>query len=150
MYWPPVVMAIALLLAGVQSWWAMFGLRLHTDWNFIAFAIVVAQVIAYYLLAALVLPDFFGDALIDLRQYYYEQRRWSLSIAIALFAISIAKDFVLGGRLPEPLNLNFHLGFIAICAVGIATRNEWYHKALVLSIAIGFCVYIGVLFVRLS
>jgi len=56
MYWPSVAWAILMLLVSVQSWWAMFGMRQLESWSFAQFTVVLVQVIATYMLAALVLP----------------------------------------------------------------------------------------------
>jgi hypothetical protein len=87
-YWPAVIWAILIVVISVQSWWAMFGLRWHSDWTFLEFSIVLAQTIDLYLLAALVLPDFFGDTVVDLREHYYAHRRWFFSLLVLLIAIT--------------------------------------------------------------
>jgi hypothetical protein len=76
MYWPSVAWAVLTILVSVQSWWAMFGMRQLESWTFVQFAVVLIQVIATYMLAALVLPDFEGDHTIDLRTHYFRQIRW--------------------------------------------------------------------------
>jgi len=53
-YWPSLLWAGVLLLIFIQSWWAMFVLRHYTDWTFLAFAIVLLQTIALYMMAAVV------------------------------------------------------------------------------------------------
>src|SRR4029434_7535987 len=108
-YWPSVAWALLMLLASVQSWWAMFGMRQLEAWNFVQFAVVLVQVIATYLLAALVLPDFDGDDAIDLRQHYFRQIRWFSTIAVCVLLASLAKDLVLSGHLPGRVNVGFHL-----------------------------------------
>jgi hypothetical protein len=148
-YWPAVVWSILVLVIAVQSWWAMFGLRHHQDWTFFAFSIVLAQTIVVYLLAALVLPDFFGDAAVDLREHYYGHQRWFFSLLVLLIAVSLAKDPVLDGHLTDPLNLGFQLVFAAIGAGGALTRNARYHEAAMVLGAIGITTYIALLFTRL-
>src|SRR2546430_5812254 len=48
-YWPPLVWAGLLLVVYVQAWWAMFGLRTHTDWNFLTFFVVLLQTVMLYI-----------------------------------------------------------------------------------------------------
>lgn len=45
LYWPTILWAVLVLLMCVQSWWAMFGLRLRQDWKFQEFGIVLLQTI---------------------------------------------------------------------------------------------------------
>jgi hypothetical protein len=64
--------------------------------------------------------------------------------------VSIGKDFVLDGALPEPRNLSLHLAFILTAAIAAITRREWFHKAAVLVTAGLFGLYIALLFARLQ
>lgn len=80
LYWPTLVWAVLLLVIFVQSWWAMFGLREHSEWTFAQFAMVLLQTIVLYLLAGLVLPDFGNAADVDLRRHYYDERVWFFGI----------------------------------------------------------------------
>ncbi len=150
LYWPALAWAGLLLLIYVQTWWAMFGLRSHHDWTFGAFAIVLLQTIVLYMLAGLVLPDFFGEDAIDLHDNYYAHHAWFFGLAVLAGLVSIGKDLVLYGALPDPRNLAFHLAFILTATIAAITRREWYHKAAVLVSAglLGF--YITLLFPRLQ
>jgi hypothetical protein len=149
MYWPPVVWAGLLLVIDVETWWTMFGLRSHHDWNFFAFLVVLLQPIILYLLAALVLPDFAGEAPVDLRANYYGHTRWFFGLAVSLLLVSLLKDRVINGSLPEPYNLAFHLVTMATWVGAAVTRREWYHKLLVPVGVLLIGVYIAVLFARL-
>jgi hypothetical protein len=148
-YWPALAWAVLLLVIYVQTWWAMFGLRSHHDWTFGAFAIVLLQTIVLYMLAGLVLPDFFGDQPVDLRANYYAHRGWFFGLAVLAGFVSIGKDFVLDGGLPEFRNLAFHIVFVATATVAAITRREWYHKVMVLVTACLFGCYITLLFAHL-
>jgi len=149
LYWPAVIWAILVIVMSVQSWWAMFGLRSHVDWTFIEFSVVLAQTIDVYLLAALVLPDIFGDTAVDLREHYYAHRRWFFSLLVLLIAISLLKPVVLEGELPGPTDLAFHLLFIASSISGILIARPRYHEFLAFSGVLIMCVYIAALFTHL-
>src|SRR5262249_30293629 len=82
LYWPPLVWSVALLMLNVQSWWASFGLREIRVWTFAKFAAVIVQMILQYMLAAIVLPDFFGEERVDLRKHYWDHVRWLLGLSI--------------------------------------------------------------------
>ena len=150
LYGPALAWAGLLLVICVQTWWAMFGLRFHHDWTFGAFAIVLLQTIALYMLAGLVLPDFFGEDAIDLRANYYAHHAWFFSLAVVLGLVSIGKDLVLHGSLPDPTNLSFHLAFIVAAAIAAITGREWYHKVNALLATVLFDIYIALLFARLQ
>ncbi len=150
LYWPALAWAGLLLLIYVQSWWAMFGLRAHHDWSFGAFAVVLLHTVVLYMLAGLVLPDFPGDRVIDLHAHYYAHHTWFFGLAILVGLVSLAKDFVLDGALPEIRNLSFHVLFILIGTIAAVTRREWYHKVAVLVTVVLFSLYIALLFTRLQ
>ena len=149
-YWPTLGWLGLLLMIDVQTWWSMFAMRAHHDWNFFAFLVVLVQPTILYLLATLVLPDFAGPGLVDLRENYYSQSRWFFGLFVLLLAASITKDVVLSGRLPNLLNLGAQMIFLVGSAFGALTRREWYHKAAVPVIAIMFAAYIAALFARLG
>ena len=48
----------------------MFGLRELRAWTFASFAVVLLQVLAQYMQAAFILPDFTGTERVDLRHHY--------------------------------------------------------------------------------
>src|SRR5262249_20670475 len=75
-YWPSLLWAAVLLLLDVQTWWTMFGMRVHRDWNFFAFLIVLEQPIILYLLAVLVFPNFDRLEDVDLRINYFTNASW--------------------------------------------------------------------------
>lgn len=149
LYWPALAWAGLLLVIYVQAWWAMFGLRTHQEWSFAAFALVLAQTILLYMLAALVFPDFPGDQPVDLREHYFAHHDWFFGLAALGGIVSIAKDLVLDGRWPEPLNLAFHAVFIVTAAIAALVRNELYHKAGVAGAAVLITCYITLLFAQL-
>ncbi len=149
MYWPVVAWALLWLLACVQSWWAMFGMRAIHNWTFEQFAIVLLQTVLTYMVAGLIFPDLFGTEPIDLRENFFAHRRWLFLLALGVIVTSVAKDVVLVGTLPNATNLTFHSLFGATLLIGAITPNERYHQAMpVFAIAL-FIFYILVLFARI-
>lgn len=148
-YWPSVVWALQLLFIFVQTWWAMFGLRNHQDWTFNAFAVVLLQTILLYMLGGLIFPDFGGTEVVDLRKHYYAHHRWFFGIAVTASLVSLCKDLVLNGALPERTNLGFHLVYIVIGTIAVLTRREWYHKIMAIIGIAMFLSYTAMLFGRL-
>ena len=150
LYWPTILWALLVLLMCVQSWWAMFGMRLRHDWKFQEFGIVLLQTILTYMLAGLVLPDFFGDAPVDLKKNFFDHRRWFFWIGFAVIAVSVSKDLILTGGLPSPPNLAFHGIFAALLLAGALTPNERYHKVnAIVGLAL-FIIYTLLLFTRIG
>ena len=128
----------------------MFGWRDYRPWTFGGFSMMLAQTVATYLVAALALPDVHGDEPIDLRAYFYANHRWFFLLLASAIAISIGKDLLLSGHVPQPM-LNFlaQLVFVALSLLGALTRRERYHKLFAPLGAILFGAYIAVLFSHL-
>jgi hypothetical protein len=63
--------------------------------------------------------------------------------------ISVGKDVLINGSLPEPLNLAFHVVVAAICLSAILVRRRRYHEILGITGAAAMVAYIGLLFARL-
>ena len=127
-YWPTLAWVSLLLLVHVQTWWSMFGMRNVREWTFLAFFVVLLQPVILYLLSALVLPDLNGPERVDLRQNYLDQSRWFFGLFVLLLVVSVLKEVVLDGTLPDPMNLAAHLFFLAFSVVALVTRNEAYHR----------------------
>jgi len=62
--------------------------------------------------------------------------------------ISVCKDIVLDGRLPNTTNLIFHVIFGVTLFIGALTRSERYHKGLIV-LQRALRLYTGVLFGRI-
>src|SRR5437868_3078297 len=94
-HWLTILWAGILLMIYVQVWCAMYGLRLHRDWTFIAFAVVLAQTATLYVMAAVALPEFVDEPMVDLGAYFDRQHRWFFAFFLATLVISVLKDLVL-------------------------------------------------------
>src|SRR5262249_4405980 len=144
--WPTMVLTMLVLIAAVQMWWSMFGMRNITDWTFAKFAVVLLQITTFYLLAGLVLPDFFGEQPMSLREHYYAHHRLFFGLFVVTLIVSLLKDVVLSGHMTDNLNLGFHCGFMAICIAGAWSAREWLHKSISILGLLAFAAYIAVLF----
>jgi hypothetical protein len=148
-FWPTPVWSVAVLLIAVQSWWAMFGLRAVRAWTFGAFGVVLVQAAVVYMLAALVLPDFFGDEPVDLRVHYFKHRRLFFGALVLLVLVSLTKDLVIGGHLPGLFNVLFQGALAAGALLAMLTERVWFHWILAPAVLIAFLGYIALLFSRL-
>src|SRR2546423_4374212 len=102
--WLPLLWAAVLLVIFVQVWWSMFGLRLNRDWNFFAFLVVLIQTATLYLMAAVALPEQAEEGGVDLTAHYDRQHRWFFGFLLATLAVSVVKDVVINGALPNTVN----------------------------------------------
>jgi hypothetical protein len=141
--------SVSLLLFATQAWWASFGLREHREWSFLAFAIVLLQMILLYMMSAVVLPDVGDEQEIDLSEHFAEHRKLFFGILLAMLGASVLKDFILTGGLRTPTNLLFHVIFATAAIVALLAANRRVQLGLAVVAALGFGVYIAVLFGRL-
>jgi hypothetical protein len=148
LYAPPVIWSVLLVVFATQSWWASFGLAAFHGWTFAIFSVVLLQAMLLYMMTALVFPDM-ATGEIDLRAHYYHEARPFFAIAIAMLCVSIGKDVMVGGRLPAPANLGFHLFFAVIAAIAIITRRPRFHEIAAPLMAVFVVAYIALLFARL-
>lgn len=79
--WLPLVVAGAILGAGLQFWWAMLELSVRQHWSLPEFTLLVAMILALFTAAALISPSEGDD---DLRKAFEADGRWAL-VALALF-----------------------------------------------------------------
>ena len=107
------------------------------------------QTTLIYMVAGLVFPDFFGEALIDLKESFYAHCRWFFSLGVAIIMVSVCKHLLLDGKLPNPTYLIFQAMFGVTLFVGALTRQEWYHKTLVVFTNAAFVLYIVLLYARM-
>ena len=149
LYWPVIVWAFILLAISAQMWWSSFGLRGRHQWTFAMFGIVLLQTVLLYMQAGLVFPEFSELEPTSLREHYFAQHRWFFSFLGGILIVSVCKDLILGGTLPSPANLLFHLAFFVVASAGAIIRSEQFHKSLTIVSLAGFVSYIVLLFGRL-
>jgi hypothetical protein len=149
MRWLPLLWAAVLLIIYVQVWWSMYGLRLRQVWTFLDFCIVLAQTATLYLMAAVALPEQVEEAGTDLGVYFDRHHRWFFGFFLATLVISVVKDMILNGQLPDRMNLAFHGIFAAGCIAGLLVRGRRSQEALGVGFAVALVAYIGMLFTRL-
>ena len=145
---PSLAWAGFLLMVHIQTWWTMFGYRTYEEWTFLQFVTVLAQPILLFLLAVIVFPS--SDAKRrDPKENFFHQRPWFFGFLAALIGVSLLKDLVRDGRLPEAANLVFHGAFLTAAVLGLALRRERGHRFLAYSTLFLFLVYIVLLFFEL-
>jgi len=144
-YEPALAWAAFLLLVHVQTWWTMFGYQGFEDWNFLQFSVVLLQPILLFLLAVVVFPGP-NAGRPDLRENFLHQRPWFYGLLAALLVVSLLKDLVRDGHLPETPNLVFHGVFLAGAVIGWHSRRESVHRLLAYLGLLLFFGYIAVLF----
>lgn len=150
LYPPPLIWSVLLLLMVIQNWWASFGLADHPEWTFAMFATIIVHTVLIYMMAALVLPDIAAaDEPIDLRAHYYREAGPLFGLSLGVIGVSLFKEYMLEGRLPDPANLAFHLVFAAAALTVMVSRRPLLHEIFAPLMAVIFGAYIALLFAEL-
>ena len=98
-----------------------------------------------FLLALMVFPS--SDARRqDLKENFFHQRPWFFGLVVTRLAVSIVKDVVLDGALPEAMNLAFHGAFFVAAILGMVLKGERGHRPLAYSVLVVFAAYTTLLF----
>jgi MFS family permease len=127
----------------------MYGLRLHRDWTFLAFSTVLARTATLYVMAAVALPEQIDETAIDLGVYFDRQHRWFFAFFLATLLVSVIKDVIVNGHLPDRTNLSFHLVLGIGCVAGMLLRGRRAQGILALGFAAVLVTYVALLFARL-
>ncbi|MBV9720114.1 MAG: hypothetical protein JOZ77_12415 [Candidatus Eremiobacteraeota bacterium] len=148
-YWPPVAWGVFLFFISVQHWWAEWGLRHTTDWNFGIFWLQMLVPVDLFLLSTLVLPDREENGKLDLGAWYFRNRRWFVAFMFFVPALSIAEEIARTGHMASALNFAFLIAFDALVVVAFVVKSrrsqEWITGvAMVMTIA-----YVAILFIKL-
>jgi hypothetical protein len=149
-YWPALLWAITLLVSLAQTWWAMFGLREHVDWTFGMYGIVLLQCAVLYLVAGLSMAGLEGEFAFDMKRAYFENSRAFFLLMVTALVVSLLKDVVIAGHLPDATNVAFHGVFALGALISASTRKPWVHEVYAPLAALVFAAYVVVLFDRLA
>lgn len=148
-YGPSIAWAAFLLVVHVQTWWSMFGLGYWEEWNFLQFSVVLLQPIVLFLVTVLVFPSS-SAAELDLRTNYFAQRPWFFGLFLALLVVSLLRDLVRMGHLPEAANVAFHGLLFAIGGAALATERDVHHRVLACTALLVILAYVVLLFAQLA
>lgn len=127
----------------------MFGMRHQDEGTFLQLSVVLLQPVILYLLTILVLPGPNAPHQ-DLRANYLAQRPWFFGLFLLLLAVSVAKDLVRSGSLPDAANLAFHAVLFAIGALSLASARDAAQRALAYAGVLVIAAYIALLFAELA
>lgn len=149
-YAPPLIWSVLLLFMVAQHWWSSFHLAARTEWSFAIFATILVMTALIYMMTAIVLPDIPPDEPIDLKEHYYREAPAFFAIGAGTIVWSLFREYMLEGKLPEPINLGFHGAFLGLAVTAMLVRRPRLHEALAALMAVLFASYVALLFARLG
>lgn len=145
----PLIWSGLVLLFAAQAWWASFGLNARRNWDFLGFAVILVQMGLIYMLSALVLPDVAPGERIHVGDHFRKHRHAFFGFLLGMLVSSIAKEAVLTGRLPSPINLVFHIVFGIGAIGGMVLKGPRAQLGVALYASATFLSYVALLFAHL-
>ena len=138
--WLPLAVALLILLATLQFWWAFFDVwRSSNQFALGGFLPAFISLLLLFFCASAALPDECPADGMDLKAYYLENRTyfWSLFLLLAVSAmVSVVSrqltSSMTAADLVRLILTDGNLALIVISAVLISTKNRWVHVGLVL------------------
>lgn len=136
-WWVWGVAVLMVFLAHVQFWWGTFSVAGTVAANFFAFLFFLLTPIALYLAAVVLLPDFEGEAEIDLQAHFLANHRWFFGFIAAVPLLNAVRSVVISGDPPLNADRVFEAVFFVIQIVGAVTaRPAWQKLIAVLNLTL--------------
>ena len=149
-YWPTIVWTVLLFIVTAQHWWSEFSLHDKTDWTFGGFIGTLIIPVDLYLLCALVLPHRDDDSEIDLRAWYFKNRRGFYLLLIVLAPLAYLEQMLTtGGAHKAPLESLLLAIMAFILLFGLLFKRARVHELVTAVFAVAVLLYVGLLFNRL-
>jgi hypothetical protein len=143
LYWVWAVAALLVFLAHVQLWWGTFSVGYDiAHGSFVDFTLFLLSPIALYLSAAVVMPDFEGDEVVDLREYFLENHRAYFALLALVPLLNGIRSLVISHDPPWTPARPFELAFVLLLASGAAIRREGYQKLLAVVNLVAFGIFV--------
>lgn len=149
-YLPSLLFTTWMFFAIVQDWWADYDLRRFPNLGFSGFVATLMLPVILYLLCTLVLPPEDTGGTIDLRAWYYDNRKWFFGLLVLIVPFSYLFEYLAKGTFHKGNSDSaFLITLTIINLVGFLTANERVHA--IISVAVGafMVAYITFLFAHL-
>lgn len=131
-YMPHAIWTLNILVYILLIWWAMFWWNGHTDWYAYEYLFIASYAIALFFLAAMLYPHDM-EKNIDIRAYFFRNRRWFFGALFVAWCIDIPETLVKetsGLRETPPEYFWFVALELSIAATGFVTSNRIVHALL--------------------
>lgn len=85
---PHTLWIVALILVHPLTWWSTWDYH-EVSWNYLSFCAVLSVPLLLFFLSTLAMPKARGEATVSLEDHYDENRKWFLSIWIAVTLLAM-------------------------------------------------------------
>ena len=122
-YWVHMVLVLAMFIALLQQWWEIWGLRVASEWSFLALLVMLTAPVCLFLIAHLLFPEPVDGA--DFQEYYYREMRpiWLLGV-VAVVASTSCRPLFFDETLFSADNATSFLGFVGFVMLFTSKRRK--------------------------
>jgi hypothetical protein len=121
-YWVHSVLVGTILVALLQQWWEIWGLRVVPEWSFSGLVMMLCGPVGLFLIAHLLFPEPMYGA--NLREYYYGAMRpiwWLAALTVAL--ATLFRPLIIGSNLWSLDNATSFVFFFGFIVLALARRS---------------------------
>ena len=148
-YWLHTAWGIGILFYTAVYWWVLIAWRHAETFGLFVYLFLLVGPCLFNILATLFFPQVADQAVVDLRKYYYDTRKWVFPILATIVLIELV-DIMLHGvfatfgfleSLPFILTTVGLAVLIFSCAL---TRNQVHHAIVfIVAVALAFLLMLG-------
>lgn len=133
-FWLSFFWSIVVFIAMVEWWWASFGLREQTDWNFFYFLFMLMSPVTLFLASAFALPDVKEETAIDMRAYYFDTARFFFPLLAASTMLDAIRRALQAGSLTDFGAVSNAISALLLLSLGV-NRRSTYHTLVTLFVS---------------
>lgn len=132
LYWVHSAWMVITMAAHVVTIFALIRFSSHAHWTVFNAMLALSMPLLLYLVSDLIVPRMSGEGPVDLRAYFYDNRRWLYSLMIALTLLAMAVQIAVERQLE--LDLGGMLRAAALLAFfgGLASARPAVQSVVVL------------------
>ncbi len=132
LYWVHSAWLVVTMAAHIVTIFALIRFSSHAHWTVFNAMLALSMPLLLYLVSDLIVPTIRDEGQVDLRAYFYDNRRWLYSLMIALTVTAMAVQVAVE-RKPD-LTLGGQLRLIALLtlAAGLASKRPAIQSGVVL------------------
>lgn len=130
-YWLHLMWVLSMLIYFAHFWWWELQLVAVTIWSFHIYVFLLLYALLLYLLASLLFPGDMQDYA-DYKTYFYSRKAWFFAILALTYGVDFIDTWLKGHAYVANLGVEYsirNISYMLLCAIGIATRNVWFHAA---------------------
>lgn len=135
-YWVHSAWLVVTMAAHVVTIFALIRFSGHAHWTVFNAMLALSMPLLLYLVSDLVVPAIGGEGQVDLRAYFFANRRWFCSLMMALTVIAMAVQVAVERKLDLTLGGLLRVLALLALAVGLASERPAVQSGVVLALLV--------------